>query len=310
VQHGKKEEQPVTGDPADSIARAGQGTLFVVATPIGNLADLSVRARHVLRDADLLLAEDTRHTRQLLTACGIERAQGALESLHEHNEPARVPGLVDRLLGGASIALVSDAGTPLVSDPGALLVSAAAAAGVEVVAVPGPCAAIAALSVAALPAARFAFEGFLPPKPSARRRALEALAGESRTLVFYEAPHRLAESLADLARVLGDDRPAAVARELTKKFETVYRGSLGSLAHISAADADMARGEIVIVVQGAAQAAAADDADADRVLRILLEDLPVSQAAKLAAQLTGRPRKELYERALRLKGDAGVMRAE
>ena len=300
----------MTGDPADSIARAGQGTLFVVATPIGNLADLSVRARDVLRDADLLLAEDTRHTRQLLTACGIERARGGLESLHEHNEPARVPGLVDRLLGGASIALVSDAGTPLVSDPGALLVSAAAAAGVEVVAVPGPCAAIAALSVAAVPAARFAFEGFLPPKPAARRRALEALAGESRTLVFYEAPHRLAEALADLARVLGDDRPAAVARELTKKFESVYRGSLGALAQRSAADADMARGEIVIVVQGAAQAAAADDADADRVLRILLEDLPVSQAAKLAAQLTGRARKDLYERALRLKGDAGLFRAE
>jgi 16S rRNA (cytidine1402-2'-O)-methyltransferase len=310
VQHGDKEEQPVTGDPADSIARAGQGTLFVVATPIGNLADLSARARDVLRDADLLLAEDTRHTRQLLTACGIERTQGGLESLHEHNEPARVPRLVDRLLGGASIALVSDAGTPLVSDPGALLVSAAAAAGIEVVAVPGPCAAIAALSVAAMPAARFAFEGFLPPKSSARRRALEALAGESRTLVFYEAPHRLAEALADLATVLGDDRPAAVARELTKKFETVYRGPLGSLAHRSAADADMARGEIVIVVQGASTAAIAVDADADRVLRTLLGELPVSLAAKLAAQLTGHPRKELYERALRLKEVSGHFPAE
>jgi 16S rRNA (cytidine1402-2'-O)-methyltransferase len=310
VQHGKKEEQPVTGDPADSIVRAGQGTLFVVATPIGNLADLSVRARDVLRDADLLLAEDTRHTRQLLNACGIERAQGALESLHEHNEAARVTELVARLLGGASVALVSDAGTPLVSDPGALLVSAAAAAGVEVVAVPGPCAAIAALSVAALPAARFSFEGFLPPKTAARRRTLEALTGESRTLVFYEAPHRLGEALIDLASVLGDDRPAAVARELTKKFETVYRGSLGSLARQAATDADMARGEIVIVVQGAGRAASADDAEADRVLRILLEDLPVSQAARLAAQISGRPRKELYERALRLKGDAGLFRAE
>lgn len=300
----------MTEDPADSIARPGQGTLFVVATPIGNLADLSVRARDVLRDADLLLAEDTRHTRQLLTACGIERTRGALESLHEHNEPARVPGLVERLLGGTSLALVSDAGTPLVSDPGAVLVQAAAAAGIEVVTVPGPCAAVAALSVAALPAARFAFEGFLPPKPAARRRALEALAGETRTLVFYEAPHRLAEALEDLAIVLGADRPAAVARELTKKFETVYRGELGSLASRAATDADMVRGEIVIVVQGAAQATAAGDGDADRVLRVLLGDLPVSQAAKLAAQITGRPRKELYERALRLKGGAGLFQAE
>ena len=291
----------MTGDPPDSIARPGQGTLFVVATPIGNLADLSVRAREVLRDADLLLAEDTRHTGQLLNACGIARPRGTIESLHEHNEPARVQRIVDRLLRGAAVALVSDAGTPLLSDPGAILVSAAAAAGVDVVAVPGPCAAIAALSVAALPAARFAFEGFLPPKPAARRRALEALAGETRTLVFYEAPHRLSETLEDLSTVLGEDRPAAVARELTKKFETVYRGTLGALTRQCAADADMARGEIVIVVQGAEARAAADDAEADRVLRVLLEDLPVSQAAKLAAQITGRPRKELYERALRLR---------
>jgi 16S rRNA (cytidine1402-2'-O)-methyltransferase len=295
----------VTGDPPDSIARPGQGTLFVVATPIGNLGDLSARARHVLEVADVLLAEDTRHTRQLLTACGIERAKGALESLHEHNEAGRVPVLVERLLGGASMALVSDAGTPLVSDPGGVLVAAAAAAGVEVVAVPGPCAAIAALSVAALPAARFAFEGFLPPKASARRRALEAMAGESRTLVFYEAPHRLVETLDDLVAALGGDRPAAIARELTKKFETVYRGSLGALARQASADAHMARGEIVIVVQGAPKASTAADADADRVLRTLLEELPASQAAKLAAQITGRPRKELYERALGLKEVAG-----
>lgn len=299
----------MTGDPPDSIARPGQGTLFVVATPIGNRGDLSARARHVLEVADLLLAEDTRHTRQLLTACGIERKAGALESLHEHNEAGRVPAVVGRLLRGAQVALVSDAGTPLVSDPGGVLVAAASAAGVEVVAVPGPCAAIAALSVAALPAARFAFEGFLPPKASARRRALEALANEPRTLVFYEAPHRLVETLGDLAATLGEDRPAAVARELTKKFETVYRGSLGSLARQAGTDADMARGEIVLVVQGA-QAATAPDVDADRVLRALLGELPVSQAAKLAAQITGHPRKELYERALRLKEAAGDFPAE
>jgi 16S rRNA (cytidine1402-2'-O)-methyltransferase len=300
----------VTGDPPDSIARPGQGTLFVVATPIGNLGDLSARARNVLEVADLLLAEDTRHTRQLLTACGIRRTEGALDSLHEHNEAARVPALVERLLSGTKVALVSDAGTPLVSDPGGALVAAAAAAGIEVVAVPGPCAAIAALSVAALPAARFAFEGFLPPRASARRHALEALSGESRTLVFYEAPHRLVETLEDLAAALGEDRPAAVARELTKKFETVYRGSLGSLARQAGADADMARGEIVIVVQGAPRAATAAEHDADHVLRALLGELPVSQAAKLAARITGRPRKELYERALRLKDAAGDLPAE
>jgi len=291
----------VTGDIQDSIARPGPGTLFVVATPIGNLADLSDRARAVLRQADLLLAEDTRHTRQLLASCGVERPAGTLESLHEHNEPARVPRILERLRGGATVALVSDAGTPLVSDPGALLVAAAAAAGIEVAAVPGPCAAIAALSVVALPAARFAFEGFLPPRAAARRRLLETLAGEARTLVFYEAPHRLAETLADLAAVLGEARQAAVARELTKKFETVYRGTLGTLARQSGTDADMCRGEIVVVVQGADRAATLDDADAGRVLRILAGELPLAQAAKLAAQITGRPRRELYEQALRFK---------
>ena len=296
-----KEEVLVTADPADSIARLPQGTLFVVATPIGNLGDLSGRAREVLARADLLLAEDTRHTRQLLSACGVERPPGSIESLHEHNEAARAARIVERLRGGESVALVSDAGTPLVSDPGALLLRAATAAGVTVVAVPGPCAAIAALSIAALPAARFAFEGFLPAKSSARRRALEPLAAERRTLVFYEAPHRLAESLADLAAVMGESRPAAVARELTKRHETVYRGTLATLLRACAADADMARGEIVIVVQGNQAESARDTADAGRLLRILLQELPAAQAAKLAAQITGMPRRELYDQALALR---------
>jgi 16S rRNA (cytidine1402-2'-O)-methyltransferase len=291
----------VAEDRGNSIARLQPGTLFLVATPIGNLGDLAPRAREVLRDADLLLAEDTRHTAQLLHACGIQRPAGTLESLHEHNERSRVSAVVQRLQAGATVALASDAGTPLVSDPGAALVSAAVTAGIEVVAVPGPCAAIAALSLAALPAASFAFEGFLPARAAARREMLQDLAGESRTLVFYEAPHRLRESLEDLAGAFGGERPAAVARELTKKFETVYRGTLGSLAQQAASDADMSRGEIVLVVQGAARRAAADDADADRVLRVLLDELPVSQAARIAAQLTGRPRKDLYERALRLR---------
>jgi len=280
----------------DSIASLAGGTLFLVSTPIGNLADLSPRARDVLGRADLLLAEDTRHTSQLLRACGIERAPGALESLHEHNERERVPHVVARLRAGASVALVSDAGTPLVSDPGAVLVREVARAGLPVVAIPGPCAVIAALSLAALPAGRFAFEGFLPAKPVARRKALQALGRETRALVFYEAPHRVRESLEDLAAMLGEGRNAAVAREITKRFETVYRGTLGELAARAAGDADMARGETVIVVEGAADEAAADDVDADRVLGILLAELPASQAAKLAAQLTGRARKDLYAR--------------
>jgi 16S rRNA (cytidine1402-2'-O)-methyltransferase len=291
----------VAEDSHDSIARLRPGTLFIVATPVGNLGDLSPRARDVLREADLLLAEDTRHTAQLLHACGISRRPGSLESLHEHNERERVPRVLERLRAGASVALASDAGTPLVSDPGAALVGAAAAAGIDVIAVPGPCAAIAALSVAALPAARFAFEGFLPARASARREALQSLAAEARTLVFYEAPHRLRETLDDLAAAFGADRPAAVARELTKKFETVHRGTLGTLARQAATDAGMARGEIVLVVQGAAGERSADDAEVERVLRILLEEMPVSQAARVAAQLTGRARKDLYERALRLR---------
>jgi 16S rRNA (cytidine1402-2'-O)-methyltransferase len=284
----------------DSIAGPGPGVLFLVATPIGNLGDLGARARDLLRGADLLLAEDTRHTAQLLHACGIERPAGSVESLHEHNERERVPRVLERLRSGARVALVSDAGTPLVSDPGAPLVRAAIDAGIEVVAVPGPCAIIAALTTSGLPSDRFAFEGFLPARQSARRKSLESLAAEPRTLVFYEAPHRLAETLDDCVRAFGGDRPAAVAREITKRFETTYRGTLAELASRAAQDADMKRGETVIVVQGAPDLPAPDGGDADRLLRALLEEMPVSQAARLAAKLTGRSRKELYGRALAL----------
>jgi 16S rRNA (cytidine1402-2'-O)-methyltransferase len=292
----------VSDKTADSTGRSATGTLFVVATPIGNLQDLSPRAAACLRDADVLLAEDTRHTRRLLEACGIARS-GAPESLHEHNERQRVPGLLARLQQGASIALVTDAGTPLLSDPGAVLVHAAASAGLPVVAVPGPCAAIAALSIAGLPTDRFAFEGFLPAKTVARREALSRLATEPRTLVFYEAPHRLVEALRDLSEVLGGERPAVVARELTKRFECTYRGTLRELAERAATDGDMTRGELVIVVSGAPVASDGAQAarESDRVLRALLAELPVSQAARLAAVLTGQGRSELYQRALELK---------
>jgi 16S rRNA (cytidine1402-2'-O)-methyltransferase len=294
-------EGRVNGTAEDSTGRKAGGALFVVATPIGNLQDLSPRAAACLRDADLLLAEDTRHTRTLLEACGIARPPGTIESLHEHNERERVPALLARLSAGARVALVTDAGTPLMSDPGALLVRTAARAGVEVVAVPGPCAAIAALSIAGLATERFAFEGFLPSRAGARREALERLSREPRTLVFYEAPHRLAETLADLAAAFGAEREAGIAREITKRFEHVYRGSLASLAQQCAQDPNMTRGELVLVVAGAS----APDADAEalaaeRTLEVLLQELPVSQAARIAAQITGRSRKELYERALAL----------
>ena len=220
----------MTDIATDSTGRKPAGALFVVATPIGNLQDLSPRAAACLRDADLLLAEDTRHTRTLLEGCGIARPASSIESLHEHNERERVPALVARLQAGARIALVTDAGTPLMSDPGSLLVAAAARAGVEVVSLPGPCAAIAALSIAGLATDRFVFEGFLPAKSTARRATLQALAQETRTLVFYEGPHRLEATLQDLAAVFGAEREAAVAREITKRFEHVYRGTLAALA--------------------------------------------------------------------------------
>lgn len=274
------------------------GTLYVVATPIGNLQDLSERARQVLATASLVAAEDTRHSRQLLEAHGIETR---LVSVHEHNESERVPELLAVLRGGANVALVSDAGTPLVSDPGLRIVRAAIDAGIEVRAVPGPCAAIAALSISGLATERFGFEGFLPQKPAARREQLKALASDARTLIFYEAPHRVVECLADLSAILGAERPAVVARELTKVFETVYRGSLAELARRAEGDADMQRGEIVIIVEG--RAGASDDAERaelERVLTVLVAELPVSQAASLAAKLTGASRNLAYQLALAL----------
>jgi 16S rRNA (cytidine1402-2'-O)-methyltransferase len=273
------------------------GTLYVVATPIGNLADLTPRAREVLAGVALIAAEDTRHTRQLLQSCGIETA---LTSLHEHNEAQKSEELVARLAQGDSIALVSDAGTPLISDPGFDLVAAARKRGIAVVAIPGACAAIAALSVAGLPTHRFAFEGFLPAKSAARRERLAQLTREERTLIFYEAPHRLAEVLHDMAQVLGAQRAASISRELTKRFETTYGGTLAELSEAAERDSDMTRGELVIVVSGAPAVSAALDLDAEKLLRALLEELSPSQAAKIAAHITGAKRSDLDEAALRI----------
>ena len=270
---------------------AAAGILHVVATPIGNLADLSPRALSTLRGVAAICAEDTRHTRQLLAHHGVEQS---LVALHEHNEAGVAERLVARLLAGESLALVSDAGTPLVSDPGFRLVAAARAAGVKVSPVPGPSALIAALSVAGLPSDRFAFEGFLPAKAGARRERLSRLAGEPRTLIFYEASHRIEETLADAVVAFGADRPAAVARELTKLFETVLDGTLADLHARVAADPDQRKGEFVLLVQGVADEEATKVAEGRRVYAKLAEHLPPSTAAKLAAELTGAPRKALY----------------
>jgi 16S rRNA (cytidine1402-2'-O)-methyltransferase len=275
------------------------GALHVVATPIGNLKDLSERAREVLANADFIAAEDTRHTQQLLEAHGI---RARLVSVHEHNEAERAAQVLQALAGGANVALVSDAGTPLVSDPGLRIVRAAIEAGFEVRTVPGPCAAIAALSIAGLETERFAFEGFLPAKAAARRTRLAALRGDSRTLIFYEAPHRLGESLEDLRAAFGPDRRAVIARELTKRFESVYRGTLEALAQRARHDADLQRGELVIVVEGASPAAQAEEGEIEHVLGVLLAQLSVSQAADLAAALTGTSRNTAYRLALKMSG--------
>ena len=280
-----------SANPGAPHASGPPGTLFVVATPIGNLGDLSPRAREVLGTVAAICAEDTRHTRQLLARFGLDRP---LLALHEHNEDAVAGRLVARLAAGESLALVSDAGTPLVSDPGYRLVRAARAAGLRVSPLPGPCAAIAALSVAGLASDRFTFEGFLPAKGNARRERLQRLAGEPRTLVFYESSHRVEAALADLAATFGEDRPAVVARELTKLFETVLDGTLGELRDRVAADPDQRRGEFVLVVQGAADEAAGQLAEGRRLYARLSEHLPPSTAARLAAELSGAPRKALY----------------
>lgn len=278
------------------------GTLYVVATPIGNLGDFSSRGREVLAQVNVIAAEDTRHTGQLLKVFGIHTP---MLSLHEHNEAARVQALMERLSAGESVAVVSDAGTPLISDPGYGLVAAAQARGVNVVAVPGPCAVVAALSIAGLPTDRFTFEGFLPAKSSARRAALESLRREARTMVFYESPHRLRDAVSDMVAVFGAERRAVICREITKQFETTYVGTLSELQHASGEDADMSRGEIVMVIAGSAVTGSNATPDTDQLLLALLEDLSPSQAAKIAARVTGGKRGDLYEQALELKSASG-----
>ncbi|MBN8948316.1 16S rRNA (cytidine(1402)-2'-O)-methyltransferase [Rhodanobacter sp. UC4450_H17] len=274
------------------MSRVQPGCLWVVATPIGHRDDLSARAIETLRAVAVIAAEDTRHSRPLLLHHGVATP---LVALHDHNEREVVDALVARLQGGESVALISDAGTPLISDPGFRLVRAARAAGIRCAPLPGACAAIAALSVAGLPSDRFVFEGFLPAKAAARRSRLRELAGEPRTIIFYESSHRVAESLADMRDVFGAEREAVLARELTKMFETVLGEPLAALAARVAADPDQQRGEHVILVAGRGEEADAKLAEGKRIFAILREELPPAKAAKLAAAISGAPRKLLYQ---------------
>lgn len=275
----------------------GTGRLDVVATPIGNLADLSDRARETLSSADLIAAEDTRHTGTLLTALGISRP---MISLHDYNESARADDLLSRMERGARIALVSDAGTPLLSDPGYELVRRTLERGIDVGVIPGASAITAALAVAGLPTDRFCFEGFLPAQGGERRSRLADLAAEQRTLVLFEAPHRIAACLADLAAAFGAERRAVVAREITKLHETIYRGTLQDLAARATAEENFARGEITVVVQGASEMSQ-DTVQLKQIVAVLLRELPPGKAAALAAEITGARRNEAYSLAMELK---------
>lgn len=286
---------------APDAVNSTAGVLYVVATPIGNLEDISARALRVLREVGLIAAEDTRHSARLLQHFGIATP---LAACHEHNERDEGGRFIGRLLAGEDVALVSDAGTPLISDPGYHLVRQARAAGVRVVPVPGACALIAALSAAGLPSDRFIFEGFLPAKQAARRARLEHLREEPRTLIFYEAPHRILECVQDLEAVFGEDRPALLGRELTKTFETLKGLPLAELRTWVEADSNQQRGECVLVV-GGWQAPEGNDAvssEALRVLDLLLAEMPLKRAAALAAEITGVRKNLLYQVALTRQG--------
>jgi 16S rRNA (cytidine1402-2'-O)-methyltransferase len=290
-------------DFPSSDSRKGEsgGTLYVVATPIGNLDDLSPRATRTLASVDVVAAEDTRHSGRLLSHLGIQKRMIAL---HDHNEKDRAAGILAELQAGRDVALISDAGTPLISDPGYVLVREARAAGHRVSPIPGPCALVAALSAAGLPTDRFLYVGFLPAKRSGRKASLDLLSSEVATLVFYESPHRILESVRDIGEVLGSDREIVLGREITKTFETFYSGSVAEVLAELERDPHGSRGEFVVMVRGAmAQPGNSKEAtmDVDRVLRVLLAELPVKKVAKMAAELTGLSKNELYQRALELK---------
>ncbi|MGB5260957.1 MAG: 16S rRNA (cytidine(1402)-2'-O)-methyltransferase [Gammaproteobacteria bacterium] len=276
------------------------GKLYVVATPIGNLQDMSPRAIDVLSLVSLIAAEDTRHSKKLLAHFGVGTRMMAL---HDHNERSMADSLVQRLGQGEDVALICDAGTPLISDPGYVLVRSARAAGIDVLSVPGPSALTAALSVAGLPTDRFRFEGFLPPKQAARRQRLATLAAETVTLVFYESSHRIVDTLSDMAECLGPGREVVVARELTKVFETVRAGTPGELSRALAEDVQQQKGEFVVMVQGDTADCTTLDVQSRQTLAVLLEELPLRRAAALAAKITGVAKNRLYDYGLEIKSE-------
>jgi 16S rRNA (cytidine1402-2'-O)-methyltransferase len=276
------------------------GELYVVATPIGNLGDMVPRAVDVLHAVDLIAAEDTRHSGRLMKHLGVETS---LTPYHDHGDDKQLQRIISALESGQKVALISDAGTPLISDPGYKLVREVRLLDIKVIPIPGPCAVIAALSASGMPSDRFSFEGFPPHKSSARIKKFERLVKESRTLILYESPHRILDTLADMAAVFGAEREVVMARELTKTYETFLFGSLVSVHQQVTDDLNQQKGEIVLILRGADEAELSPDNDEqDRVLRLLLDELPLKQAAALAAKVTGGQKNALYQRALELKG--------
>lgn len=274
------------------------GELYVVATPIGNLGDMVPRAVEVLQTVDVVAAEDTRHSGKLLSHLGIKTP---LIPYHDHSDDRQATKLIEKLEQGKSIALISDAGTPLISDPGYKLVRAVRQQGFKVVPIPGPCALVAAICASGLPSDRFTFEGFPPAKSAARVKIFESLVDEQRTLVFYESPHRITQSLEDMVSVFGGNREIAMARELTKTYETFLVGTLDEVQQQVMSDPNQQKGEMVLIVKGADDANSKDDAEQQRVLNLLLAELPLKQAAALTAKITGGQKNALYQMALKQK---------
>jgi len=276
------------------------GKIYVVATPIGNLADMTVRAIETLKSVDLILAEDTRHSVPLLRHFQI---QTQCQAFHEHNEKMMAERVCQRVIEGESIAIISDAGVPLISDPGFPLVKLAHEYHIKVEPIPGPCAAITALSASGLATDRFSFEGFLPAKSSARKKVLQALDDEPRTLIFYESPRRVLDTLSDMLEIMGEEREVVLARELTKLFETIYKAPLAELLNFVEQDENQRKGEIVLLVAGKPPVIDADEVslNLENVLNILLNDLPLKQAVSLASKLTGLKKNQVYQKALALK---------
>ncbi len=274
-----------------------KGALYIVATPIGNLEDLSPRAKAVLKNVDLIVAEDTRHSKPMLNQFGIETK---IRAYHDHNERIQTPVLIEQLQAGMSIALISDAGTPLICDPGYHLLLAAHAEKIKVIPVPGPSALISALSVAGFSSEKFVFEGYLPARKTARRQRLQQLKGETRTLVFYEAPHRILASIEDAIICYGDERQAVIAKEISKRHENIQRGRLSGLLAWLHSDKDLSKGEFVVVIQGD-KTSQFDTQEASRILKILLADHSVKQAARLTGEIMQGNRNDIYKLAMDLK---------